>query len=167
MVNVKLDRIDLNILATLQGSGRLSNRDLSDRVGLSASPCLIRVKRLEKAGLITRYMAQVNIRRISDCIFVISQIYLHDADFKASKLLEEYILSLPQTCEFYDVNGGCDYIARFVCKGTEDYYMIAQRLLEDERLRVRQIASYIVLRELRPFRGYDLAYLADHGRFVR
>jgi Lrp/AsnC family leucine-responsive transcriptional regulator len=156
MPNIKLDRIDLKILTTLQARGRISNKDLSDLVCLSASPCLIRVKRLEKAGLISRYMAVIDVTKIVDAIHVVSLIYLHDSDLKSSKLLETYLLSLPQTLELYDVNGGCDYVARFCCVGTHDYYEIARYLLEEASLRVKQISSYIVLRALRTFGGYDL-----------
>ena len=59
----KLDRIDLNILAHLQRLGRISNVDLAEAVGLSPSPCLQRTKRLESAGYITGYGAQLNARQ--------------------------------------------------------------------------------------------------------
>jgi hypothetical protein len=103
----------------------------------------------------------IDIRKIADAIFVVSQIYMHDSDIRSSKLLESYILSLPQTVELIDVNGGCDYIARFSCTGTDDYYAIARKLLEEEPFRVRQILSYIVLRELKPFAGFDLNHLTS------
>lgn len=160
MPHVKLDRLDFKILAVLQADGRISNRDLADKVGLTPSPCLVRVKRLEKAGLIMRYMAQVELRKIADIIVVMSLIYVRDSDYKHSKLLETFIIGLPETCEFYDVNGECDYVARFVCRSIEDYSSIARRLLEDPLLRVRQISSYIVLRELKTTSSYDIDYFS-------
>ncbi|MFQ3209251.1 MAG: Lrp/AsnC family leucine-responsive transcriptional regulator, partial [Colwellia sp.] len=59
-----LDRIDLMILSTLQADGRISNVDLAQKVSLSASPCLDRVKRLEKEGYIERYGAFLNARKL-------------------------------------------------------------------------------------------------------
>ena len=60
----KLDRIDVNILAELQKSGRMTNAQLADKVGLSPSPCLARVKRLEDAGYITGYGANINLAKL-------------------------------------------------------------------------------------------------------
>ena len=69
MSQEKLDRIDLKILAQLQNSGRITNIELADLVGLSPSPCLTRVKRLEKAGYISGYQRadkSAQARRVSD-----------------------------------------------------------------------------------------------------
>jgi DNA-binding Lrp family transcriptional regulator len=154
----ELDRLDLRILSVLQENGRLSNKELAERVGLSASPCLVRVKRLEAAGLISRYMAVIDIRKLVESIVVISLFYLKDSDHKAARMLEDYLCALPQLCELYDVNGECDYIARFICRSTDDYAQIARALL-DTPYQVRQIASYIVLKQLRSFSGVNLPHL--------
>ena len=61
----KLDRLDLRILAQLQKNGRITNVDLADAVGLSPSPCLIRVKRLEQAGYISGYSAQLRLEKLA------------------------------------------------------------------------------------------------------
>ncbi len=158
---MKIDRIDLKILIALQQSGRLTNKELADRVGLSASPCLARVRRLEKLGLIQGYRAQINIRRLCSSILVIAQIYMNDCNSNAARTLERYLLGLPQTCELYDVNGQCDYVVRFACRGTDDFYMIASALLDDRSFHVRQVTSFIVLRELRGFSGYDVLHLTS------
>ena len=72
----KLDRIDVKILAALQSEGRISNVDLAERVGLSQSPCLQRVKRLEKAGYIRRYEAVIDLARLGDFVTVFTEITL-------------------------------------------------------------------------------------------
>ena len=137
----------------------MSNKELADRVGLSASPCLVRVKRLEKAGLIKRYVAVVDLRKISDSMSVFLLIYMRESDYKVARLLEEHLIRLPQLCELCDVNGECDYIARFVCLGTEEYSHIMRELLDTPHFQVRQISSYIILRQLREFGGVNLAHL--------
>jgi DNA-binding Lrp family transcriptional regulator len=154
-----LDRLDLRILIALQENGRMQNKALAHQVGLSPSPCLVRVKRLESAGLISRYMAMIDLRKLVDSISVISLIYLHQSDYKAAQALEGFLLKLPQLCELYDVNGECDYIARLMCRSTDDYAKIARDLLDTPLYRVSQLASYIVLRHLRDFSGVNLSYL--------
>ncbi|MGH8242059.1 MAG: Lrp/AsnC family transcriptional regulator [Steroidobacteraceae bacterium] len=154
-----LDRLDLRILSALQENGRMSNKELADKVGLSASPCLVRVKRLEAAGLISRYIAIIELRKVIDSISVLALIYLRESDYKVARTLEEYLLNLPQLVELYDVNGECDYVARLVCRSTEDYSQIARVLLDTPQYQVRQIASYIVLRQIREFSGLNLPYL--------
>ena len=68
--SLKLDRLDLRILSQLQKNGRITNVDLADAVGLSPSPCLIRVKRLEQAGYIAGYGAQLRLEKLGDTLTV-------------------------------------------------------------------------------------------------
>ena len=75
---LKLDRIDINILAHLQRNGRVTNVDLADAVSLSPSPCLLRVKRLEKAGYITGYNAHIDIAKLGETVVVFTQVTLSD-----------------------------------------------------------------------------------------
>jgi DNA-binding Lrp family transcriptional regulator len=117
------------------------------------------VKRLEKAGLIKRYVAVVDLRRIADSMSVLLLIYLRESDYKVAKALEEHLLNLPQLSGLCDVNGECDYIARFVCRGTEEYSQLMRELLDTPQFQVRQISSYIVLRQLRDFGGVNLGHL--------
>ena len=80
----KLDRIDLKILAQLQKTGRITNVELADAVGLSPSPCLTRVKRLEQAGYISGYGAQINLQKLGEFVTVFTEVTLEDhrsADF--------------------------------------------------------------------------------------
>src|SRR5437667_9690274 len=74
--NFKLDRLDLRILCQLQKNGRITNVELADAVGLSPSPCLIRVKRLEKGGYIAGYGAHVRIEKLSDTQTVFTEVTL-------------------------------------------------------------------------------------------
>ena len=71
---IRLDRLDLKILATLQTAGRISNLELADTVGLSATPCMQRVRRMEAAGYISGYGAQLAIDRICSNIVVFTEI---------------------------------------------------------------------------------------------
>ena len=73
---IRLDRLDLKILATLQTAGRISNLELADTVGLSATPCVQRVRRMEAAGYISGYGAQLGIDRICRNVVVFTEITL-------------------------------------------------------------------------------------------
>jgi DNA-binding Lrp family transcriptional regulator len=154
-----LDRLDIRILAALQENARVTNRELADKVGLSPSPCLVRVKRLESAGFINRYMAMISLKKLVESIRVFSLVYLHESNYKAAHALEGYLLQLPQLCDLYDVNGECDYIASFICRSVEDYAGIAHELLESPQYQVRQISSHIVLRHVKEFSGFNLPFL--------
>src|SRR5713226_3242026 len=80
----KLDRIDIKILAQLQCAGRMTNIELAEAVGLSASPCLTRVRRLEQSGYIVGYGAHINLQKLGDFMTIFVQVTLADhrsADF--------------------------------------------------------------------------------------
>lgn len=75
---LKLDRLDIKILAMLQGSGRITNLELANKVGLSATPCMQRVKRMESAGYITGYSAQIEMDLLAPNVVVFTEITLRN-----------------------------------------------------------------------------------------
>ena len=77
-----MDKIDRRILQTLQQDGKLANNELAQRVGLSASPCLRRVKQLEDAGIIEKYVALVNPQKVNLGLTVFARIWLKGQDAK-------------------------------------------------------------------------------------
>ena len=90
----KLDRIDLKILAELQKNGRITNVDLAEAVGLSPSPCLTRVKRLEQAGYIAGYGAHLRLAKLGDTLTVFTEVTLADHHREDFIRFETAILSL-------------------------------------------------------------------------
>src|SRR5260370_10986875 len=103
---IRLDRLDVKILATLQTAGRISNLELADTVGLSATPCMQRVRRMEAAGYISGYAAQLEIDRICSNIVVFTEITLRNhrrEDFLKFELGIHYI---PQLLNCFLVTGG-------------------------------------------------------------
>src|SRR5436190_21688157 len=95
----KLDRIDLKILAELQKNGRITNVDLADAIGLSPSPCLIRVKRLEKAGFIIGYGAQLQLEKLGTMQLVFTQVTLADHRREDFAKFEAAIRSIDEIVE--------------------------------------------------------------------
>lgn len=107
-----MDSIDKHILWELQLNGRLSNQELADRVGLSPSPCLRRVRQLEESGIISGYSARVNPRTVGLDVTALVRITMssHNADVVTA--LENSIRSLPRIVEAYLMSGGSDYLLK-------------------------------------------------------
>jgi DNA-binding Lrp family transcriptional regulator len=141
----KLDRIDINILVQLQADGRMTNVDLADAVGLSPSPCLQRVKRLEAAGYITGYGARLNLAKLTESVLVFTEVTLADhrrADFVK---FEASIRGVDEVLECHLVSGGYDYLLRFLCRSITHYQELMESLLE-RNIGIEKYFSYIVIK---------------------
>ena len=114
MANTKLDEIDRKILAELQADGRMTNVELAKRVGISAPPCLRRVRTLEESGLIRGYHADVNSRELGFEVQVFAMVGLHsqaEADLSA---FEQKCREWPLVRECHMLNGEIDFILKCV-----------------------------------------------------
>ena len=109
---VDLDAIDLRILDELQRDGGLSNVELARRVHLSPSPCLLRVKALQSAGVITRYVALANAASLGLDLNVFISISLKSQDKEALANFERRITEHPEVMECYLMTGDSDYLIR-------------------------------------------------------
>ncbi|MBW8811816.1 MAG: Lrp/AsnC family transcriptional regulator [Caulobacterales bacterium] len=146
MINApKLDRIDLKILSQLQGSGRMTNVELADAVGLSPSPCLTRVKRLEQAGYITGYGAQINLKKLGDFLTVFTEVTLQDHRSPDFARFEARARNIDEIIECHLVSGGYDYLLKFVTPGVGHYQAIIEEMLEGN-LGIEKYFSYIVIK---------------------
>ncbi len=116
-----LDAIDLRILAELQKEGRLTNQELADRVGLSASPCLRRMKRLEKAGILSRYVALIDPARAGLGTTAFARVTLERQDASRLDAFEEVIASWPEILECYLMTGDIDYQLKIVAANLAEY----------------------------------------------
>lgn len=128
MRQVKLDRIDRHILVDLQDNGRITNVALARRAGISAPPCLRRVRALEEAGYIRGYHADLNPEALGFRVTVFAQIGLAsqaEADLKA---FEDLVEGWPQVRECYMLAGETDFLLKIVGEDWDDY----QRFLTTE-----------------------------------
>ncbi|UZE32078.1 Lrp/AsnC family transcriptional regulator [Pseudomonas asplenii] len=145
---MKLDGYDRKILAALQRDGRLSNVELADEIGLSASPCLRRVRMLEEAGVIRGY--QVNLDRdevgLGLTVFVGVKVERHhEADAEAFRLA---VTALPQVISAFLVSGESDFLLQVVVPDLRAY----ERFLTGELLRlpgVRDIRSNFAIQAVK------------------
>ena len=142
---LKLDRIDVRILSHLQANGRITNVDLADAVGLSPSPCLIRVKRLEKAGYITGYGALIQLEKLGTLQVVFTQVTLSDHRREDFMKFETAIRKIDEVVECHLVSGGFDYLLKFVTRSVGHYQAIMEDVLE-RSVSIEKYFSYIVIK---------------------
>ncbi len=143
-----MDAIDKKILRTLAKHGRLSNAELAEKVGLSASPCWTRVKRLEQAGVIQGYAALLNQAALGlpDTVFLEVMMERHDEE--QLRRFEAAVKDIPEILECHLVTGEYDYVIKAAVGGTMGY----ERLLRDKLYRlpgVRHTRSSFALRCLK------------------
>ncbi len=154
---MKLDEIDLRIMAELEKNGRMTNSFLAERVGLSPSPCLVRVGRLEQAGYITGYRARLNISAIGELVTVFTEITLHDRRMATISRFEQKLKTVEELCECARVSGDCDYILKFVTRSVAHYSETIMKIVDESALVDRYFSYFVV-------RSFDLgerAYI-DH-----
>jgi DNA-binding Lrp family transcriptional regulator len=117
----KLDTLDIRILRALQGDGKLQNLQLADTVGLSPSPCLRRVRRLEESRVIECYVALLNASALGLGLTVFARISLVSQDAEAVERFAEAMRQLPQVVECYIMAGECDALLRVVAADIDAY----------------------------------------------
>lgn len=126
---MKLDRPDLAILRALQINSRLSNTELAERVSLTESTCLRRVRALEKSGLIEGYTAVINQQRAGCGVNVFVNITLDRQDERDLRKFEEAVRKIPEVMECYLMTGDFDYAVRVVVADTADFERLHSRYL--------------------------------------
>jgi len=121
MRRVKLDRIDRRILHDLQADGRMTNVELARRAGISAPPCLRRVRALEKAGLIRGYHAEVNAEALGFAVTIFAQVGLSSQAEPDLKAFEALMASYPEVRECHMLAGEADFLLRIVATDWDAY----------------------------------------------
>lgn len=115
MSDMELDRTDIRILAVLQRDGRLSNQELADRVSLSPSPCLRRVRRLEEKGFIKKYVALIDADKVGLGLLAYVNIRLNKHSGSSHAPMSDFARDVqlwPEVVECYAMSGDMDYLLR-------------------------------------------------------
>lgn len=141
----KLDRIDLNILVQLQLDGAQTNIKLAEKVGLSPSPCLQRVKRLESAGYIAGYGARINLSKLIESVTVFTEVTLLDHRLSDFSKFETNIRNVNELIECHLISGGYDYLLRFLAPSIAHYQERMESLLSSN-IGIKTYFSYVVLK---------------------
>ncbi|NZA24848.1 Lrp/AsnC family transcriptional regulator [Luteimonas sp. SJ-92] len=151
-----LDRTDLKILNVLQQDARITNQALADKVALSPSACLSRVRALEAGGLINGYRAHVAVDRIRSATIVLAQVSFKDHALDGFSAFDRRILAMPEVVEASRVSGAYDYMLRVIVNDVHEWKDIARILLGGD-YGVEKIVSHFLMDEVKPFSGYPLA----------
>lgn len=143
-----IDRIDRKILAVLQKEGRIANVDLAEKVNLSPTPCLERVKRLEKSGYIQYYSAHLNPNKLNAGLVAYIEVSLENTTSNDLELFNKAIHSLTEVMECSMVAGGFDYLIKIRVAD-----MVGYRQFLGEKLAViagvRETRTYVVMEEVK------------------
>ncbi|NEV60961.1 Lrp/AsnC ligand binding domain-containing protein [Thiorhodococcus minor] len=119
---MKIDRYDRRILAELQQDGRISNQELADRIGLSPSPCLRRVRALEEAGLITGYRATLDAQKLGLSLMVILSISMDRHTPERFERFDAAVKDMPEVLECLLITGReADYQLKVVVRDMDAY----------------------------------------------
>ncbi len=146
MPSLQLDRIDYRILHHLQNDGRLTNLELAERVGLSPSPCLRRVRALEDAGILKRYVGIVDAKAVGLPISAFISVSLRSQEVGALDAFQNAVKSFPEVMECYLMTGNSDYLLRVVMPDLESY----ERFLADKLTRIPGIGNIQTSFALKP-----------------
>ncbi len=143
-----LDAVDFRILRELQKDGRISNLELSKRVNLSATPCLTRVKRMERQGVITGYAAFVAPETLDAAMLVFAEIVLDRTTEDVFDKFRRAVAEIPQIMECHMVSGGFDYLIKARVRDMADYRTFLGKSLV-ELPSVRETHTYVVMEEVK------------------
>jgi Lrp/AsnC family transcriptional regulator of ectoine degradation len=159
MAATKLDATDLKILDAIQRDGRITKLKLAEQVGLSPTPCWMRLAKLEKAGIVTGYHARISVRAIAPVTSVLVEVTLanhRQADFDR---FERVVRDVPEIVACWSVGGGVDYLLKVMTRDIDDYQRLIDSLLERE-IGIDRYFTYIVTRTVKDDTVLPLSELA-------
>ena len=152
---IELDRIDRKILAALQANARLTNQALSERISLSPSACLARVRRLEVAGVIQGYHARLDPFAIHVGLVLYAEVTLKEHGAEELGRFERAIMAIPAVVEASHMTGSYDYRLKIVTADIGDWTRIAEELTRPD-IGVERINTHVMMGKPKFFVGYPI-----------
>ncbi|CAN7487222.1 Lrp/AsnC family transcriptional regulator [Brucella pseudogrignonensis] len=158
---LKLDAVDLRILEAVQENARITKIALAEKVGLSPTPCWLRLRKLEEAGVVTGYHARIAFRKIAPIAHIMVQITLGNHRQSDFDRFERAITVIPEIVSCWSVGGGVDYFLMIMARDVDAYQRLIDRLL-DQNIGIERYFTYIVTKLVKDERtGTPLSILAD------
>ena len=157
---MKLDAIDLRILEAVQSDGRITKLALAEKVGLSPTPCWMRLRKLEKAGIIAGYHAHLSPRKIAPIASVMVEITLANHRQSDFDRFERAVATIPEITACWSVGGGVDYIAKIIAPDIDAYQRLIDNLL-DRELGIERYFTYIVTKTVKEETALPIAALFE------
>ncbi len=118
---IKLDELDVKILSFLQDDSRMTIRDIAKQLNISTTPIFNRIKRLEKEGVIERYVAIVNAEKVGKMLFAFVFLSLKDHSKDTVEKMEKQVTSFSEVLECHYVTGGADFFLKVIVKDIKEY----------------------------------------------
>ncbi|RZS77857.1 AsnC family transcriptional regulator [Phyllobacterium myrsinacearum] len=144
----RLDAIDIRILDAIQRDGRITKLALAERAGISPTPCWTRLRRLEKAGIITGYHARLALKLVAPVASILVEVTLASHRQTDFERFERTIKLLPEVTSCWSVGGGVDYILKIVARDIDAYQRLIDDLLQRE-LGIDRYFSYIITKTVK------------------
>ena len=155
---MKLDAFDVKILTLLQRDGRMTKLKLAENIHLSPSPCWERLRRLEEAGLIRGYHAEIDIERLVHISTVLVEVTLKSHHAEDFERFETVIQAVPEIMECYATGGGFDYLLKIVTVDIDHYQRLIDSLLEAD-IGIEKYYTYVVTKRVKRSREYPIQKL--------
>ncbi len=152
----ELDRVDRQLLALLQSDGRLTVAELARTVNLTLTPCIERVRRLEREGFIEGYFARLSARRLGQHMLAFTEVTLDHTTPDVFERFKQAILPVDEIVECHMVAGGFDYLVKTRVRDLDEY----RRVLGDKIVAVRgvrQTQTYFVMEEVKSTHALRIA----------
>lgn len=146
---MSLDRIDAKILDVLQDEGRITNLDLAERVGLSPAPCLRRVRLLEDSGILRKYVALLDPRKIGLQLEIAIDVRLKQQTRQLMGSFERRVVRMPEVVECCLTAGEWDYTMRVMAASLEDYQSFQLDKLMTNDSEIAALRSTIIMRKVK------------------
>jgi len=156
----KLDRIDLRILSVLQKHGRITKQKLANEVNLSVSPCWVRLKRLEEAGIINGYHAEVQLDKLAHFTTVLVELTLKHHAAEDFQCFENAVQELPHVIDCYATGGGVDYVLKVIARDVDHYQALIDEMLE-QNIGIDRYFTYIVTKAVKRSRYIPIQQVLD------
>ncbi|UHM88975.1 Lrp/AsnC family transcriptional regulator [Rahnella victoriana] len=140
---------DLRILKQLQKSGRMTNQELAEKVGMAASPCWRRMKQLEDSGVITGYQANIDRKKIGLGLLAFIRVKIDSHSEEDAQRFEQEVGALPPVIACYAIAGDADFMLQVVTKDLDSFSSFAMEVVR--RLPgIKEMQTSFVLREVKP-----------------
>ena len=144
----RLDAIDIKILATLQKEGRITKLALAERVNLSPTPCWERLKRLQNAGFIAGYRAEIALAKLGSATTVLVEVTLKQHRIEDFEVFERAVRQVPEIVECLATGGGIDYLLKIVSPDIDAYQRLIDELLT-ANIGIDRYFTYVVTRTVK------------------
>ena len=144
-----LDATEIKILQQLQDNGRVTNQELADRIGMSASPCWRKVRRLEEDEVIQGYRAVLDRKKIGLGVMVFIRVVIDSHSEAEAKKFEQEVTALEDVVACYSIGGDADFLLQVVASDLDSYADFAMSVVR--RLPgIKEMQSMFVLKEIKP-----------------